>query len=110
MNIMNAQDVKSRIEGSDDALVVDVLPTDHYESGHIPGAVNVPLAADRFVDAVEGVATSKEQPIIVYCASSECDLSPKAAEQLEKAGFKKVADFEGGIEEWKSAGFEISQN
>jgi len=110
MNTINAHDLKTRIDKSDETLVIDVLPTDHYESGHIPGATNVPLGAERFVDAVEGVANSKEQPVVVYCANSECDLSPKAADQLEKAGFKNVADFEGGIEEWKAAGFDISRN
>lgn len=110
MNTITARDVKRRIEAPDDTIVIDVLPTDHYQSGHIPSAVNVPLGTDRFVDAVEGVSGSKEQPIIVYCASSECDLSPKAAEQLEKAGFSRVADFEGGMKEWKAAGFEVSQN
>lgn len=110
MNTINAHDLKNRIENAQDTLVIDVLPTEHYESEHIPGATNVPLGAERFTDAVDGVAESKEQPVVVYCASTECDLSPKAAEQLEKAGFKNVADFEGGIEEWKAAGFDVAQN
>lgn len=110
MNTINAHDLKNRIENSQETLVVDVLPTEHYESGHIPGATNVPLGVDHFTDAVHEIAESKEQPVVVYCANTECDLSPKAAEQLEKAGFRHVTDFEGGIEEWKAAGFDVSQN
>lgn len=110
MNTINAHDLKSRIETSGDTLVIDVLPIKHYESGHVPGATNIPLGADRFVNAVTGVANSKEQPVVVYCASTECDLSPKAAEQLEKAGFANVTDFEGGIEEWNAAGFYLATN
>jgi rhodanese-related sulfurtransferase len=109
MKTINAHDLKSRMENSQDTLVIDVLPTEHYESGHIPGATNVPLSAEQFVNAVDGIATSKEQPVVVYCANTECDLSPKAAERLESAGFKNVADFEGGMEEWKAAGMDVAR-
>jgi rhodanese-related sulfurtransferase len=109
MNTITAQDLKDRIDNDSDTLVIDVLPTDHFESEHIPGATNVPLGAERFADAVEGIAESKKQPVVVYCASTDCDLSPKAAEQLEQAGFRNVADFEGGIEEWKASGFDVTQ-
>lgn len=109
MQMINAHDLKSRMDDNSNTLVVDVLPTDHYESQHIPGATNIPLSHDRFVDAVEGVAESKEQPVVVYCASTECDMSPKAAKKLEDAGFTNVADFEGGIEEWKAAGFDVQK-
>lgn len=110
MKTINAHDLKNRLENPGDTLVIDVLPTEHYESGHVPGAKNIPVGADRFANAVEDVANSKEQPVVVYCANTECDLSPKAAQQLEKAGFTNVTDFEGGIEEWKAAGLEVATN
>jgi len=107
MQTLNAHDVKQHVDSNDDTLVIDVLPTEHYEKEHIPGATNIPLSADRFTEAVEGIAQDKSRPIVVYCASEECDLSPKAAEHLEGAGFENVADFEGGIKEWKNAGYEV---
>ncbi len=110
MMTINAHDLKNRIEKDDRTLVLDVLPKDHYRSGHVPGARNVPLGDAGFVDAVGAHAQDKQQPIVVYCANTECDLSPKAAERLQDLGYENVADFEGGIEEWKAAGFAVEES
>jgi len=107
MQILNAHDVKDRMQRPGDTTVIDVLPKDQHDSGHIPGSKNVPFGAEGFVEVVKEAAGGKEKPVVVYCASSECDLSPKAAQQLENAGFTGVSDFEGGMEEWTAAGFEV---
>ena len=62
---------------------------------------------DDFVAAVEGIAGRKARPIVVYCANKICQASPKAAINLERAGFTDVTDFEGGMAEWKEAGYEV---
>lgn len=109
MKTISAIELKNRLS-DDGTLVLDVLPPDHFASEHIPGAKNVPLSLESFIGSVEVVASDKEQPIIVYCANADCDLSPKAVQQLERAGFKNVADFEGGIEAWKEAGFKLARD
>jgi rhodanese-related sulfurtransferase len=108
MQHINANNLKSMFERNEDILLVDVLPPDHYSSQHIPGAVNIPLSQNDFASAVERAAQSKEQKVVVYCANEDRDLSPKAAERLSRSGFENVNDFRGGIEEWKSAGFETT--
>lgn len=51
---------------SDPALaIVDVLPRDSYESGHIPGALSLPLAGLE-AHALEALP-DRFQEIIVYC-------------------------------------------
>jgi rhodanese-related sulfurtransferase len=47
--------------------VVDVLPNEAYNAGHIPGAINLPLAelAARAPEVLPGSAAE----IAVYCAS-----------------------------------------
>ena len=45
------------------AVLLDVLPRREYDSGHIPGALSVPL---RNLDA-ESVATlHRDKPVVVY--------------------------------------------
>lgn len=105
MKTLSAQELKDRIEDSGDTLVIDVLPEEHHRRAHVPGSANIPLDDGGFVAAVDDAAESKAQPIVVYCANTDCSLSPHAARELKKAGFENVADFEGGIEEWKAAGF-----
>lgn len=85
-----------------DFVLVDVLPSDSYETRHIPGAVNVPFEAD-FEEEVAQVA-GKDDLVVVYCASEQCNLSPKAAETLVSAGYENVYDYTAGLAGWKDAG------
>jgi len=45
------------------AVVLDVLPKREYESGHIPGAINVPL---RQLDADAVAGFQRDIPVVVY--------------------------------------------
>lgn len=84
----------------DDFVLINVLPRDAFNKQHIRTSINIPFDAEDFVELVEQVAGSKDRKIVVYCASHECDASPKAAKKLEDAGFSQVFDFEGGTKEW----------
>lgn len=44
--------------------LVEVLPQDEYEWGHLPGAINVPLKA-LTAKAVTGL--DRRRPVAVYC-------------------------------------------
>ena len=61
-------------------------------------------------DAVEAVRRSslaKDAAIVVYCAGPSCPQSRQAAEKLATFGYTRVDAYEGGLEEWKQAGFGI---
>jgi rhodanese-related sulfurtransferase len=94
-------------ESHEDLPLINVLPEETYEKAHIPGSDNIPLQADDFLERAEKKAGGKDKPLVVYCASTECDASPKAAKKLEEAGFSEVYDYEGGTEAWKQAGREV---
>jgi rhodanese-related sulfurtransferase len=46
--------------------VVDVLPVESYESGHIPGAINLPM--DSLADRARESLPDRNADIVVYCA------------------------------------------
>lgn len=83
--------------------VVNVLPEEQFSKEHIPDSENVPVAAEEFERRVRQLAGGKDEPIVVYCASEECDASPKAANKLADAGFTAVYDYEAGMRGWKQA-------
>ncbi|WP_425395863.1 rhodanese-like domain-containing protein [Aeoliella sp.] len=85
-------------------LLVNTLDEAHFDKTNIEGAVNIPQQDDDFVERVEKQAGGKDQPVVVYCANTECSSSTQAAEKLEKAGFTNVYDFESGAEGWKESG------
>jgi rhodanese-related sulfurtransferase len=108
MKTVSAKEVKQLMSREQDVPVINVLPAEQFREQHIPNSVNIPLGSDDFVGAVESIVPSKQAKVVVYCASADCNASPKAASELERAGFEHVHDFEGGVQEWKEAGFDLA--
>lgn len=108
MKTIDAQTVNQIVDREKDSVLIDVLPEEQFKKEHIPGAKNIPLESSDFLQRVERLVGGKSDRVIVYCASQDCDLSPKAAQKLESAGYTNVADFIGGIKEWKDAGLKVS--
>lgn len=81
--------------------LVNTLPAEAFEDTKIPGAINVPLESHDFAARVEQETGGKNKPVIVYCASEQCDSSEKAADKLESAGFTTVLRYTGGAAAWQ---------
>ena len=80
------------------SMLVDVRTPEEFASGHLLGAINIPLS-----DLQENLQTwiprlPKDVPIVLQCSSGV--RSVQAAQILLWAGFTNVLSFEGGITEW----------
>jgi rhodanese-related sulfurtransferase len=53
--------------GDGSLVVADVLPTEAYNNGHIPGAINLPIA--ELADRAPGLLPDPNAEVAVYCAS-----------------------------------------
>jgi len=84
-------------------LLIDVRDRADYEAEHIKGAISVPLT-ELSMRAAKCFSASQE--IIVYCTSFECPASSTAAKLLARAGYANVLDYEGGLMDWKEAGYQ----
>lgn len=76
------------------ARLVDVRSPGEFATGHLDGAVNIPL------DQIERRATEigpKDQPVVLYCRSGA--RSGMAAGTLKKLGWSKVSDL-GAMSRW----------
>ncbi len=82
--------------------VLDVRPSEEYEVGHIPGALNVPL------EEIEQHLANlpKGQEFIAYCRGEYCVLAFEAIAALRKKGFK-ARRLEEGYPEWRAAGLPV---
>lgn len=109
MQAITTAEFKEMTQKAHDLAVVNVLPQEDFEGGHIPGSKNIPVGSAEFEKQVERLAGGHDQPVVVYCASEECTASPKAAKRLDEAGFKKVFDFEAGMRGWKAAGLPVER-
>lgn len=79
------------------AQIVDVLPSHEYDAAHVIGAVHIPL---RQLLREAPAKLDRERPVIVYCRDTLCDLSARAAAQLELIGFTDIRHYYRGKADW----------
>jgi rhodanese-related sulfurtransferase len=76
------------------ARLVDVRSPAEFAAGHLPGAVNVPVAeAARQLGELE----PRDRPIVVYCHTGA--RAARAAHALRSAGFSSVHNL-GAMGRW----------
>ncbi len=78
------------------ALVLDLRGRESYDAGHIGDARNVP-AAD-LPNQLESLKKWREKSVITYCDSGRDGAI--AARTLQKQGFTKVFNLDGGLNAW----------
>ena len=96
-----------------DAVVIDVREPSEFETGHIPGAINIPRGVLEFqVDAHPAVAnvsdpalSHKERPIVVVCRTG--GRAALSAVNLQRLGFADVRSIAGGVIAWGEAGLPL---
>jgi rhodanese-related sulfurtransferase/DNA-binding transcriptional ArsR family regulator len=84
--------------------VLDVRPADEFASGHLPGAVNIPL--DQLEARLSELDTS--QDVVAYCRGAYCILSFEAVARLRAKGLT-ARRLEEGLPEWRAAGLPVVQ-
>ena len=94
------------LANNDEFKLVEVLSEESYGSGHIPGAINLPL--DKLKDLSEK-QLDKTDTIVVYCGSYTCHVSTKATKELLRMGYEKTLDFKAGKKGWLKAGLELEK-
>ncbi len=82
--------------------VLDVRPPEEYAAGHVPGAVNIPLAEleQRLEELGQG------QEIVAYCRGPHCVLAYEAVARLRAQG-REARRLEDGYPEWLAEGLPV---
>jgi rhodanese-related sulfurtransferase len=88
--------------GDDGFLIVDVRDESEYAEGHIPGAINIPVASFASRSGV----LDKKKTIIVYCNAG--GRSYKAYRKLMKLGYKKY--YQSLFGDWKESGYQVDKS
>ena len=84
-------------------VVLDVRTTDEFVQGHIEGSKHYDVHDDAFVKKVSKL--KKSNTYIVCCLSGA--RSARAAQKMRDAGFTKVYNLAGGLQNWVSQGYPI---
>lgn len=93
---LDAAQLRTWLEQPDGPRVLDVRTPGEFASGHLPGAVNVPV--QELEQKWASLKVPADRPVVVYCRSGA--RSSRAKSMLEAFGVKKVVDV-GPMPDWK---------
>ena len=90
------QEEAKEMMDSQEVIILDVREQGEYDSGHIPGAVLLPVGTIDETTAAE-VIHEKDSTVLVYCRSG--NRSKTASSTLAELGYTNIYEF-GGINTW----------
>ncbi len=104
-------------------VLINALPSNYYAKDHIPNSYNLfykevkKMTTEQLLHwfsdvirlhypSIHNLVKRKkidlyEIPIITYCAHSKCKASEYTLEELMKKGFVNIAEYTGGIQEYR---------
>lgn len=88
-----------------DVVLLEALPPDYFQKGHLPGAHNLPL--DEVERLVPELVPDKDKRIVTYCSNDRCNNSTVAADWLRRLGYRNVRKYPGGKQDWAEAGLPL---
>ena len=91
-----SQEAAKQMMAEQAVIILDVREQDEYDSGHIPGAVLLPVGTiDE--DTAAAVIPEPDSVVLVYCRSG--NRSKTASAVLAELGYTRIYEF-GGITTW----------
>lgn len=85
-----------------EVTVLDVRPVEEYRSGHIPGALSIPLG--ELTARLNELPKNRE--IVAYCRGPYCVMAVEAVKLLRKKGFK-AHRLDQGVVDWRARGWRV---
>jgi rhodanese-related sulfurtransferase len=102
VDVVGREELAARLDRGE-VLLLDVRPAAEYESGHIKGAISMPVTElRRHLSALPPGAD-----VVAYCRGPYCVYSAEAVRELTALGFRarRLID---GYPEWKRAGLPVA--
>lgn len=97
----------ARITGPDRPVLVEALGVGFYADAHLPGAVNIPPGR---VDVLAPLLLPDRDAEIVVYGTGTCTSCEGLARRLEAIGYRAVAVYPGGKEDWAEHGLPLDRS
>ncbi len=94
VSYISPQELKAKL--GDDIQLIDIRTPQEFAQGHIPGAKLINFFDADFKQQMSKLDKNKE--LYIYCRSGH--RSGNATAYLKTAGFPKIHDLKGGINNW----------
>ena len=106
MTFATPLDIRLALLARDEIALIDVREESEFALGHPLFASQIPL---RRIDAEARWRIPRtDTPVVVYDNGE--GLADKAVTRLQALGFTNVRELEGGLEGWKTAGYELFED
>lgn len=99
------EQIKKNLDSNVTMIIIEALPKKYFESGHLPGALNIPH--DEIRQKAPEMLADTDAFIVVYCASAECQNSKIAMNTLQQMGYNNAHEYVEGKKHWLEAGFPV---
>ncbi len=86
-----------------EVIVIDVRPPEEYRSGHIPGALGIPLAELRRAMA----KIPRTRDVVAYCRGPYCVLAVDAVRLMRSRGLRAFR-LDASIQDWRARGLRVA--
>ena len=99
IGLVSVEELKDKLDRREDFKLVMALGEWEYRAKHIPGSLRVSTMEEAFE-----TLGSKEE-IVLYDSGPSCPASRIACRFLKAHGYVRVLRYDGGLEDWESAGY-----
>jgi rhodanese-related sulfurtransferase len=107
--MISCTDLLGLLEEKTPPFLLDVMPKEEFQAGHISGAENACVYEITFLDAVAKLLPNADQPVVVYDSGPNNLASTTAASKLRGAGYTDVSELSGGLKEWQAKGHPVTE-
>lgn len=102
---IDTAELAARLASAAPPRVAEILGPRYFATGHLPGAVNLPL--EGFTEGAARLLPDPSAEVVVYCASQTCQNSDLAERKLRALGYQHVRVYKGGKAAWLAAGLAL---
>jgi rhodanese-related sulfurtransferase len=85
------------------ASIIDIRSYETYKTGHIVGAISMPIS--ELSDKLKKFTKSTKKPVVVVCANGQT--SQHAITKFTEHGFATVVYVAGGLQAWTTEGLPL---
>lgn len=104
MQSISREEVRRLIEAQQ-ITVVEILPREHFERAHLPGALNIPY--EQLAALAPKLIPDKKSALVVYGLNFTWQTAQQAVRELVALGYSSVREYEEGKQDWVAAGLPL---
>jgi rhodanese-related sulfurtransferase len=104
MNYLLVTELELLLKEDSTVTLIDARTAEEFDEGHVPGAINVPIA--DLTEFARSRNNASDGPVITMCGST--GRGEKAATALGSEGMKNVQVLQGGLKAWRDAGLPVA--